>query len=225
MTASGKLKVGYFTQYQVEELDGEDTPLEHMTPADAQGARPARCAPNWAGSAFRATRRRCRSEDVGRRAGAAGAGADHPRRAAHADPRRADQPSRRRCARGSGPGAERLFGRGRRGQPRPPHARADRRPAGAGRRRHRDRVRRQPRRLYRPHPRQERRRRRGRDGRRRRATARTAAAPPPKRASAARRCARPRRPPRRRSPGWKRARPSSSAPCSTRPRPLRPTPR
>jgi len=30
MTATGKLRVGYFTQYQVEELDGEDSPLEHM---------------------------------------------------------------------------------------------------------------------------------------------------------------------------------------------------
>lgn len=31
VTASGKMRVGYFTQYQVEELDGDDTPLEHMT--------------------------------------------------------------------------------------------------------------------------------------------------------------------------------------------------
>ncbi|UAK25118.1 ABC-F family ATP-binding cassette domain-containing protein [Sphingomonas nostoxanthinifaciens] len=31
MNASGKMKVGYFTQYQVEELDGDDTPLAHMT--------------------------------------------------------------------------------------------------------------------------------------------------------------------------------------------------
>ena len=31
MTAPGRLKVGYFTQYQVEELDGDDTPLAHMT--------------------------------------------------------------------------------------------------------------------------------------------------------------------------------------------------
>jgi ATP-binding cassette, subfamily F, member 3 len=31
ISASGKMKVGYFTQYQVEELDGDDTPLEHMT--------------------------------------------------------------------------------------------------------------------------------------------------------------------------------------------------
>ncbi len=31
MAASAKMRVGYFTQYQVEELDGADTPLEHMT--------------------------------------------------------------------------------------------------------------------------------------------------------------------------------------------------
>jgi ATP-binding cassette, subfamily F, member 3 len=30
MVAAGKLKVGYFTQYQVEELAGDDTPIEHM---------------------------------------------------------------------------------------------------------------------------------------------------------------------------------------------------
>ncbi|WP_235890461.1 ABC-F family ATP-binding cassette domain-containing protein [Sandaracinobacter neustonicus] len=37
--APGKLKVGYFTQYQVEELDGADSPLEHMTRA-MQGMSP-----------------------------------------------------------------------------------------------------------------------------------------------------------------------------------------
>lgn len=31
MNASGKMRVGYFTQYQVEELDRDDTPLDHMT--------------------------------------------------------------------------------------------------------------------------------------------------------------------------------------------------
>jgi ATP-binding cassette subfamily F protein 3 len=31
INASGKLKVGYFTQYQVEELHGEETPLQHMS--------------------------------------------------------------------------------------------------------------------------------------------------------------------------------------------------
>jgi ATP-binding cassette subfamily F protein 3 len=40
MTASGKMKVGYFTQYQVEELDSDDTPLEHMTRV-MRGATPA----------------------------------------------------------------------------------------------------------------------------------------------------------------------------------------
>jgi len=30
VTAAGKLRVGYFTQYQVEELDGTATPLQHM---------------------------------------------------------------------------------------------------------------------------------------------------------------------------------------------------
>jgi ATP-binding cassette subfamily F protein 3 len=33
MEASGRMKVGYFTQYQVEELASDDTPLEHMTRA------------------------------------------------------------------------------------------------------------------------------------------------------------------------------------------------
>ncbi|MCM8730767.1 ABC-F family ATP-binding cassette domain-containing protein [Hephaestia sp. GCM10023244] len=40
MTASAKMKVGYFTQYQVEELDTGDTPLEHMTRV-MKGASPA----------------------------------------------------------------------------------------------------------------------------------------------------------------------------------------
>ncbi|HZF44519.1 MAG TPA: ABC-F family ATP-binding cassette domain-containing protein [Sphingomonadaceae bacterium] len=39
INASGKMRVGYFTQYQVEELDGADTPLEHMTRA-MKGATP-----------------------------------------------------------------------------------------------------------------------------------------------------------------------------------------
>ncbi|WP_066797813.1 ABC-F family ATP-binding cassette domain-containing protein [Sphingomonas soli] len=31
MNASGKMRVGYFTQYQVEELERDETPLQHMT--------------------------------------------------------------------------------------------------------------------------------------------------------------------------------------------------
>jgi len=40
MTASGKMTVGYFTQYQVEELDVDDTPLDHMT-RQMKGSTPA----------------------------------------------------------------------------------------------------------------------------------------------------------------------------------------
>ena len=39
MAASGRMKVGYFTQYQVEELASEENPLEHMTRA-MSGATP-----------------------------------------------------------------------------------------------------------------------------------------------------------------------------------------
>ncbi len=39
MSSSGKMRVGYFTQYQVEELDGDDTPLEHMA-RQMKGATP-----------------------------------------------------------------------------------------------------------------------------------------------------------------------------------------
>src|SRR5215213_9531695 len=40
VTASGKMRVGYFTQYQVEELHGDDTPVQHMTRA-MKGKTPA----------------------------------------------------------------------------------------------------------------------------------------------------------------------------------------
>ena len=40
MNATTKMKVGYFTQYQVEELDAGDTPLAHMTRV-MKGASPA----------------------------------------------------------------------------------------------------------------------------------------------------------------------------------------
>lgn len=40
MNTSGKLAIGYFTQYQVEELAGSDTPLLHMTRA-MEGKTPA----------------------------------------------------------------------------------------------------------------------------------------------------------------------------------------
>ncbi|WP_315760038.1 ABC-F family ATP-binding cassette domain-containing protein [Sphingomonas sp. Y38-1Y] len=39
MNASGRMRVGYFTQYQVEELDRDETPLQHMSSA-MKGATP-----------------------------------------------------------------------------------------------------------------------------------------------------------------------------------------
>ncbi len=39
MTAAGKMQVGYFTQYQVEELDASETPLQHMM-VQMKGASP-----------------------------------------------------------------------------------------------------------------------------------------------------------------------------------------
>jgi ATP-binding cassette subfamily F protein 3 len=40
ISASSKMRVGYFTQYQVEELHGDDTPLQHMSRA-MSGKTPA----------------------------------------------------------------------------------------------------------------------------------------------------------------------------------------
>ena len=40
VAATKKMRVGYFTQYQVEELEGDDTPLAHMTRV-MKGASPA----------------------------------------------------------------------------------------------------------------------------------------------------------------------------------------
>ena len=40
MNTAGKMQIGYFTQYQVEELDGDSTPLEQMTRA-MEGKTPA----------------------------------------------------------------------------------------------------------------------------------------------------------------------------------------
>ena len=70
---------------------------------------------------------------LGRREDPARLGADVPRRAAAADPRRADQPSRHRQPRGAGRGGQRVPRCGHRHQPRPAPGRAGRRFPVAGR--------------------------------------------------------------------------------------------
>ncbi len=133
MNASTKMKVGYFTQYQVEELDSDGTPLEHMTrvmPDAKPGAVRAQLGRFGFSGAYgdRAGR-----EDVGRGTRAAGAGVDHARRTAFADPGRTDQPSGCRCTRGAGAGAQRFYRCGHPDQPRPAYGGTVGGSAGVGR--------------------------------------------------------------------------------------------
>ena len=60
IAVSGKMRVGYFTQYQVEELDAADTPLEHMTRV-MKGKTPAAVRGSSGGSGSPGPRRRSRS--------------------------------------------------------------------------------------------------------------------------------------------------------------------
>ena len=55
--ASGKMRVGYFTQYQVEELHGDDTPLQHMTRA-MSGSTPGAVRAQLGRFGFSGTRQR-----------------------------------------------------------------------------------------------------------------------------------------------------------------------
>ena len=136
MRRSPKLKIGYFAQHQQDELDLAATPLQLMERAEAAAAMSRSAAPIWPASASASARPTPRvGQALGRREGAPALRADDPRGAAYPAARRADQPSRRRCARGAGPGAERIRGRRRAGEPRSASDRADRRPAVAGRRR------------------------------------------------------------------------------------------
>ena len=61
MNASGKMRVGYFTQYQVEELEPSETPLQHMTRLMKGASQVGGARRSSAGSAFRGRRRRPRS--------------------------------------------------------------------------------------------------------------------------------------------------------------------
>ena len=161
MTATGKMKVGYFTQYQVEELDTDDTPLEHMT-RTMKGATPAAVRAQLGRFGFSGDKA---TTKVGKLSGG-----ERARLALALITRDAphllilDEPTNHLDVDAREALVQALndyTGAVRAGQPRPPHGRTDRRPAGAGRRRHRARVRRQPRRLHRLRP----------EGRRRRPTA------------------------------------------------------
>jgi ATP-binding cassette, subfamily F, member 3 len=80
MNASGKMRVGYFTQYQVEELDGDDTPLEHMT-RQMKGMTPGAVRAQLGRFGFSGPKATTQVRKL------SGGCADHPRCAAFADPR------------------------------------------------------------------------------------------------------------------------------------------
>ena len=130
--ASSKLRVGYFAQHQVDELELDETPLQHLArlrPDEPPGKLRGRLAAGGIGADIVTT-------EVGRLSGGQKArlraAPRHARRAAPDHPRRADQPSRHREPRGAGRGADRVRRRGDPGQPRPAPGRAGRRPAVAG---------------------------------------------------------------------------------------------
>ena len=123
-------------------------PAPDRGPGPAQDALPAHAGPDARGDRGAAPRQAGRArlrhrqgrhagrEPLRRREGAPAVRARHLPRAAPPDPRRADQPSRRRCARGAGARAQRLRGRRHPDQPRPPPDGRLRRPAVDRARRH-----------------------------------------------------------------------------------------
>ena len=114
---SGKLFTGFFAQHQVEDMDGESTPFKLMAELMPGGrepqvrgpARPIRLRPGKGEHPGQVA--------VRRRARAAEFRADHAQCPAHADLRRADQPSRHRKPRGAGRRDQRVQGRRHPDQP------------------------------------------------------------------------------------------------------------
>ena len=107
-----KLKVGYFAQHQTEELVLAENPIDHMARALPNAPRRRKLRAQLARFGLDADRAETPvAQSVGRREGAAAAGAGDPRCAATADPGRADQPSGYRRARCAGEGAGGFPGR------------------------------------------------------------------------------------------------------------------
>ena len=135
VTRAPKLKIAYFAQHQLDELNPDESVYQHLRElmpdaSEVQGPRRRRLD-----RIFRPGRRYRGRAAVRRRKGAADAGARDIRRAAPPHTRRADQPSRHRQPRRADRGDQRLSRRDHPGLARPPSARRLRRPLVAGRQR------------------------------------------------------------------------------------------
>ena len=148
ITRASRLKIAYFAQHQLDELDADATRLRTRPRTDARRATKPRCA-RMAGSigfsglnADKKVEKLSGGEKARLMLGIATFGG-----AASAHPRRADQPSRHRQPHSLDRGDQRLSRRRDPGFARPPSARCLRRPALARGRRQGDVVRRRPQRL------------------------------------------------------------------------------
>ena len=115
VTRADKLSVGYFAQHQVDELDLDGSPYDHVRKLMPDAPETKVRAPRRRDRLFRQGRRHPGEEPVGRRKGAAAAGACDLLRPQHDHPRRADQPSRHRQPRGAGRSDQRISRRGHHG--------------------------------------------------------------------------------------------------------------
>ena len=147
ITRASRLKIAYFAQHQLDELDAEATVYEHVRELMPDAHETKIRAHGRLDRLFRAQCRQEGREAVGRREGPADARHRDLRRPASAHPRRADQPSRHRQPHSPDRGDQRLSRRRDPRFARPPSARRLRRPALARRRRQGDDVRRRPQRL------------------------------------------------------------------------------
>ena len=147
VTRAPKLKIAYFAQHQLDELNPDESVYQHlrdlMPDASETKVRARRRLDRifWPGRRYR-----CR-EAIRRRKSAADARPRDVRGPAPPHPRRAHQPSRHRQPRRADRGDQRLSRRHHTGLARPPPARRLRRPLVAGRQWARDAVRRRSRRL------------------------------------------------------------------------------
>ena len=101
VTRAEKLSVGYFAQHQVDELNLDGSPYDHVRKLMPDAPETKVRGAHRRDRLFRQGRRHPGEEPVGRREGAAAAGTRDLLRPQHDHPRRADQPSGHRQPRGA----------------------------------------------------------------------------------------------------------------------------